>query len=194
MILFATLLVSYFSLHSLLADDSVKRYLKFYLVSKRYYRLLFNAIAVVALIPLIISYRTLNKTQLLDSNLLKWLGAIMVLFGIVLMWQALKGYNLSAFAGTYQYKTGEEETADALITSGLNAHVRHPLYFATLLLVWGSCLFRPHLPMLLIAIITTLYLWIGTRLEEQKLIRQFGIAYKNYQKSVPMLIPLKRLF
>ena len=37
----------------------------------------------------------------------------------------------------------------------------------------------------------TVYLVTGTWLEEQKLIREFGDTYRNYQNRVSMLIPYK---
>jgi protein-S-isoprenylcysteine O-methyltransferase Ste14 len=78
-----------------------------------------------------------------------------------------------------------------LNTSGLNAQVRHPLYFGTLLALWGTFLLYPTDASLLVAGVSTLYLLIGSKLEERKLEQQFGDAYRSYQRKVPMLIPFK---
>ena len=43
------------------------------------------------------------------------------------------------------------------------------------------------------ALILTVYLIIGTFLEERKLVYEFGDQYRNYQKQVSMLLPLKWL-
>lgn len=189
--LFTILLILYFALHSLLASTKVKQYLKQRIIPLRYYRLMYNVFALVALIPVYFSYQSLDKSLIFHSNILKWIGGLLLVVGLMTLWKALKGYDLSAFAGTYQYRAKKEEAAGQLITSGLNAHVRHPLYFAALLLIWGGFLFATHLPMLLFASITTSYLWLGTKLEEQKLLLQFGEAYADYQQRVPMLIPLR---
>jgi protein-S-isoprenylcysteine O-methyltransferase Ste14 len=42
---------------------------------------------------------------------------------------------------------------------------------------------------LVINTLLTLYVIIGTWLEERKLVLEFGEAYLQYQKEVPMLIP-----
>jgi methanethiol S-methyltransferase len=65
--------------------------------------------------------------------------------------------------------------------------VRHPLYLATLLMIW-SC---PDLTTdrLLYNIIWSIWIIIGTVLEEKELRNAFGEDYTRYQKEVPMLVP-----
>ena len=41
----------------------------------------------------------------------------------------------------------------------------------------------------IIFLASVLYLYVGTWLEEKKLVKQFGKKYKKYQEEVPMLIP-----
>lgn len=41
--------------------------------------------------------------------------------------------------------------------------------------------------------VLTIYIIIGTKLEERKLILEFGDAYINYQVEVPMLIPFTKV-
>ena len=67
--------------------------------------------------------------------------------------------------------------------------VRHPLYFFTFLLIW-SC---PDLTAdrLLFNILWTVWIYIGTVLEEKDLLSAFGNQYRNYQRNVPMLLPWK---
>jgi protein-S-isoprenylcysteine O-methyltransferase Ste14 len=40
--------------------------------------------------------------------------------------------------------------------------------------------------------ILTIYVVIGTVLEEKKLVLEFGDAYRKYQQEVPMLIPFTK--
>ena len=67
--------------------------------------------------------------------------------------------------------------------------MRHPLYFATLLMVWSAVLLFNKNTMLTTAFVTTAYLYICSVLEERKLVQFFGEDYRLYQRSVPMLIP-----
>jgi protein-S-isoprenylcysteine O-methyltransferase Ste14 len=41
-------------------------------------------------------------------------------------------------------------------------------------------------------LVLSVYIIIGTLLEEQKLIREIGEPYRAYRKKVPMLIPWKK--
>ena len=40
--------------------------------------------------------------------------------------------------------------------------------------------------------VLTVYVIIGTKLEEKKLVLEFGDAYIKYQREVPMLIPFTK--
>ena len=68
-------------------------------------------------------------------------------------------------------------------------YVRHPLYFATIILILGLFLLVPTQKMLLILLISYSYILIGFRLEERKLVAVFGDEYQAYQKKVKALIP-----
>ena len=72
---------------------------------------------------------------------------------------------------------------------GVYRMVRHPLYFSCLLLIW-SC---PNLTgdRLFFNVLWTVWIVIGTLLEERDLVARFGQAYRDYQRNVPMLIPYR---
>jgi protein-S-isoprenylcysteine O-methyltransferase Ste14 len=72
--------------------------------------------------------------------------------------------------------------------SGLDDHgpyglVRHPIYFAWLLLVWPAPLMNGT--RLVFATISTIYLLVAIPYEERDLRRQFGAAYDDYSRKVP---------
>lgn len=67
--------------------------------------------------------------------------------------------------------------------------VRHPLYLGLLLGLWATpTLSAGHL---LLAASMTSYVLIGIHYEEAALVRTFGEFYRTYQKTVPMLLPLR---
>ena len=76
-----------------------------------------------------------------------------------------------------------------LITTGLYSIVRHPIYFADMLMSWGVFLLFPYLASLLCAIWVNAVLlyWMG--LEENALRKKFGRKYSDYEKKVPKLVP-----
>jgi methanethiol S-methyltransferase len=65
--------------------------------------------------------------------------------------------------------------------------VRHPLYFFMLVLVWST----PDVSSdrLLFIVLWTSWTIVGAHLEERDLVAEFGDKYRQYQKTVPMLIP-----
>ena len=180
----------YYFLHSILALDQVKKHLSRNLIPAKWYRIGYNIVSAMLLLPLYWLYRKSYKEMILsDDGLFMVLGAVLLLVGLLLNFLAIRQYNLSEFSGTFYLR--EEATAkeEHLVRSGLNALVRHPLYLAALLIFWGFFLLRPNSAALGMAIITNLYLLVGIRLEERKLVHAFGDAYRQYQREVPMLLP-----
>jgi protein-S-isoprenylcysteine O-methyltransferase Ste14 len=190
--IFAASLVAYYSLHSLLAAESVKKRL-LRLILPRFYRLFYNFLALTLLLPPVYLYLELDRHSLIEASL-GWTlaGGALVLWGMYWLWKAMGGYDLSEFTGLYQLKQGHPPVSMKLNISGLNNYVRHPLYFGTLLVIWGLFLAVPTDAMLVIGVVSTVYIYIGTVLEERKLTQQFGEDYRLYQRNVPMLLPFFR--
>ena len=86
--------------------------------------------------------------------------------------------------GSFQQRRGRLSD-----TRGLHAYTRHPLYFGTIIFLLGYLLYAARLSSAVIVGVAFLYLYVGTLLEEKKLIAQFGEAYLQYKKEVKMLIP-----
>jgi len=193
--LFAFSLFLYFAIHSLLASHSAKNYLIDRWINKKYYRLFFNAFAILSLFPVFITFVNIESTYLFVIPLISTIGMSFVVLGILLLLYGLSQYNLSEFSGTEQLRTQSSPAPQVLKTSGFNGLVRHPLYFAGLIIIWGGFIASPTVKILIAAIVATLYLYFGTKLEEKKLVLEFGEEYKKYQKRVGMLIPfLKYVF
>jgi protein-S-isoprenylcysteine O-methyltransferase Ste14 len=91
--------------------------------------------------------------------------------------------------GILDYQRNKKSRPVAFTVSGPYQQVRHPLYLFMLVMIW-SC---PNLTKdrLLFNILWSVWIFIGTILEERDLITQFGEAYRKYQKKVPMLLPFK---
>ena len=182
----------YYVLHSILANKKVKTFLFENYIAQKYYRLMFNFISVVLLVPLYLFYRKIETTYIFENIMLQNIGLWIAMIGGVLLLIALRQYNLSEFSGTKQLKNAIPPTPESLKTSGFNSIVRHPLYFAGLIILWGGFLFRPTDLVLLMVIVSTTYLYFGTKLEEEKLVDEFGDVYLKYQKEVGILLPIRR--
>lgn len=180
----------YFTAHSLFASLTIKRW-----VADRWpaflpgYRLAFNGVASVLLVvPVWVtaSYR--------GEAVWVWRGAWAVVADVAtasavlgFLW-SLRYYDGSVFVGTRQWRERWSGTADpeALCVSPLHRFVRHPWYFLGLILIWTRDL---DCASLLAAALITLYLLVGSWLEERKLLVQHGERYADYQRRVPALFP-----
>lgn len=77
-----------------------------------------------------------------------------------------------------------------LITEGIYAHIRHPIYTSYILLFMGYVvLFQA--PVSAVLFIAVLVVWYGSRisLEEAMLIEKFGDAYRKYCTKTKRLFP-----
>lgn len=79
---------------------------------------------------------------------------------------------------------------ERLTTSGPYAHIRHPLYFGTVLIMLGFIVMLKvyWIGALFLAFFLTVYVRTIQK-EEAMLVAKFGDAYVNYRKAVPAIFP-----
>lgn len=177
----------YFALHSASASLTVKRHIAAcWPQFAAYYRIFYNVLAVVTLIP---------PLWLLEISrgdwLWTWQGAWgwaangLALAAVVGFWWSLRYYDTREFLGLRQTQVPEGRQRFAL--SPLHRYVRHPWYFFALVIIWT----RDIDPAWLVSCVAiTLYFAVGSYWEEQKLIAEFGEPYRRYRRRVPGLVPL----
>ncbi|MGB0749850.1 MAG: methyltransferase family protein, partial [Magnetospiraceae bacterium] len=140
----------------------------------RAYRLVYNGVAVITLVPVWIAGQILLGSGL-DFNwppLMQGVLFALFLTGGGLMILALREYDLGLFSGMAQFRQGRGATLVAeeepLHFDGLHRYVRHPIYSAGFLILWGRVSDEFSLAT---AFWASLYLVIGSRFEERRLIR-----------------------
>ncbi|WP_028525813.1 methyltransferase family protein [Runella limosa] len=184
-----SLWIVYGFIHSALASPKVKHIFEQKLGRLfRYYRLLYNVLAVGLLIGLLWYQRLLPKERLWAAEW--WVGGLAItLFwiGVLIALKALLGYDLGEFLGVPNPPTSP--TSSEFRTGGLLRYVRHPLYTGTILAVWGLFFNEATLQTLIMAVCITVYIRIGIVYEERKLVREFGDTYVEYRRRVAMLFP-----
>ena len=181
----AILWISYCFVHSLLADDRVKERLQKKMGTlSRFYRILYNLLALILLIPPLAVERILDRPVVGASLLLFSVRIIFFIFSAALFWGGARSYDMREFLGISQ-AWGEEKRAP-LKREGVLSLVRHPWYLAGLLFLWSRRLTEGTL---ITNVLLSLYLVVGALLEERKLLRAYGEEYERYRKEVPMLIP-----
>ena len=175
-------------LHSVLAAGWWKGLMQRWLgVNFKYYHFAYSLFAAFTLIGILVFQYTMQSQLLYKSPVwVKGLLCLPVLAGLAIMGVVIKKYFFSLSGISVFYK---QQPAPVLEQGGLHRFVRHPLYFGTLLFIWSLFLVFPYLNNLLACIVITLYTVFGARLEEKKLVAQFGEKYVAYKQKVPMIIP-----
>lgn len=183
---------AYCAVHSLLIHPPVVRRLK-RLLGRREgaCRFLFNVFSLLSLLPLALWHLRLRGPWIVEWEG-SWLAVpvAMNLSALVLFVLGALAYGPSDFLGLASLRAalrGRPAPAGGLFSSrGILRWVRHPWYTGSFLLLWGHDLDAAGLTA---SFVLTAYLFAGTWLEERKLVSQFGGAYRDYQRKVPMFIP-----
>lgn len=191
MLLILTLLwAGYFSSHSWLATIAVKatvrvRFPQIY----PYYRLIYNIFSIVLILPiLIIIWRYPGNLLWQWQGIGQWLMNIIALAALTGFAYSMRFYDGKTFLGLRPNSENRISAADEPFTlSPLHRYVRHPWYSFSLVLIWSRDMSAAWL---VSCIMISLYLVIGSRLEERKLIQEYGDSYRQYLTHVPGLIPL----
>jgi protein-S-isoprenylcysteine O-methyltransferase Ste14 len=197
---YALLWGSFGLVHSLLAASAFKSWLG--RVFGRGYRLAYNLFAVVHIGVVLAAGWSLWAPQAREFPLPGWAeiaGLAVQAVGAVILLLALRQYDLGRFGGLAQLREAADSVdpdrhadrapAEPLNTTGLNAVVRHPIYLGAHLLLWGGV--RDEFS-LATALWASLYLVIGARFEERRLIALYGAEYEAYRARVPGQVPWPR--
>ncbi len=182
-------------IHSILIDLRFSNWAK--QVMGRYfafYRLGYNLLSLVLFSVLLYIAKTLDS-ELILKFVPPWAILQQVLLvgsGVVIIW-AFLSYDVLEFVGIRQLMDfGKKKDfcySKTITKKGLLGIVRHPIYFATLVFIWSLNSTRVDI---VTHLVLTIYILLGIRLEESKLVKEFGFAYTQYQKEVPALIPFTK--
>ena len=141
-------------------------------------------VSIVALGVLTASWRL---QQLYDTpfSWLAWL--LFVALGISIYHRVGRGFGGDNLIGRTEL---EPQLEQRLVTTGLHARIRHPIYLAHLLMLTAWTL-GSGLTVLFVlwatAILTGFFM---VRAEDAELERRFGDAYREYKRRVPAVLPL----
>ncbi len=177
-------------IHSYMASLPFKAFLEKWrpALYRRWYRMFYNAVSVVTLLPLLALMEALPDAVLyLVPPPWSYGMRLIQLTAAVLAAVCLLQTDFWSFLGIRQVFKPENGGARPPVTGGLYGIVRHPVYLFSLVFLWLA----PTMTWNIMAfnIGASLYLIIGMYYEERKLLREFGVDYERYQKQVPILFP-----
>jgi protein-S-isoprenylcysteine O-methyltransferase Ste14 len=81
------------------------------------------------------------------------------------------------------------EKTTRLVTNGIYAYIRHPMYASLLALAWAAYLQDPNLTGTLIAAFATLSLQLTAMADEKECLAYFGAEYADYMRRTRRFIP-----
>jgi len=198
-LLIALSLVGFGVIHSVTAGLRPRRLLSNWVgerVVEGFYRLVYNLLAVITLSPTLALLVLLTDMSLYSVRLPLSL-ALLALQAAGLLGRAVarRATDFLDFIGVRQvmaFFSGAELPLPPvpMQTRGMYAVTRHPLYFFSLVVLWAS----PTMSVNYLAFVigATLYMALGSLIEERRLERMYGDSYRHYRQRVPWLIPMPR--
>jgi methanethiol S-methyltransferase len=194
-ILIALIWSAYCFIHSFLISIRFTNLMKSKLKSfYAFYRLFYVIISIALLIPAL-QYSGKLATGIIFTYSFPWsviryafmTGSLLIFFKAFFF-----DYDVLSFFGIRQLMDFNKDSVNqdkSIKKTGLLGLIRHPMYLALIVYLWCQTFRWSDV---VANIVLTAYVIIGTWLEERKLVLEFGDAYIQYQKEVPMLIPFTK--
>lgn len=189
MVFNAALLVSWSALHSLLARERIKTVIA-RVTGPESVRAVYVIVSGVTLALVLYVWQPLSGTLWTSQGAVYWILTVMFLACIWGAYSAAQYFDGAEFIGIrvflrkLQNKPPREQRFSA---EGLYAYCRHPMYLFFVASLWiGPTMTYGRLEFVTIG---TLYVIVGTFLEERNLSQELGADYERYRANVPMWIP-----
>lgn len=185
----ALYLIGFAALHSLLASLPAKNAARRHFGSRvnPWYPVLFSASAVITILPLA-AMLILHPGPLLYEVPRPWIW-LFLLSQIIIGLGSLRAF-LDAphrFLIFAQLALPKSPDAFSLGIKGIYCWIRDPFLLSGFLLLWLTPIMTENL--LIVYLLASIYLVLGSLHWESRLIRQFGEEYIAYRKEVPRMIP-----
>ncbi|MFW5721950.1 MAG: methyltransferase family protein, partial [Desulfohalobiaceae bacterium] len=185
--------LSFFLQHSLMARPAVQEKLASHL-PRPSLTAVYSTASGIALLAVLLLWQRAFPGLIEVPPPLSW--ALRVLFFASLAFAAWAGRTLGGLDALgikpilAEMNMAEPPDEPPLVTKGPYRLVRHPMYSATLVLIW-SC---PDVSgdRLLFNVLWSVWIVAAAKLEEKELTARYGAAYRTYRKRVPGLLPWPR--
>lgn len=127
-------------------------------------------------------YDIFSPISKLDTLVMKQIGIVILLFALI--WTIVAQINMRD-----SWRIGiDTKNKSELITTGLFAFSRNPVFFGMILSLWGLFLTSPNILTGVFFVLGYILIQIQIRLEEEFLVKQHGKKYLEYKKRVRRMI------
>lgn len=193
LLLDACLSLLFFLQHSGMVRKPFRRYLARF-IPEVYIGAVYTIFSGIILLAIMIIWQGTSSTVAIASDVFRLFLRVLFVLSIVGFYWGTKSLGFFDPLGVrviQRHLRRRPSKEMPLAIKGPYRWVRHPLYLFVLVMIW-SC---PDLTSdrLMLNILWTVWIFIGTLLEERDLMVDFGEQYRQYRHTVPMLIPW-RLF
>jgi len=113
-------------------------------------------------------------------------GSVLLLLGFTTLGCALSTLKLRRAFGK---EIDKPRLECKLVTTGIYAHVRNPIYLANTLLLFGWFFLLQLTVILLMTLLFIPHFYLVAKWEERELTERFGEEYLKYKKRVPFIVP-----
>jgi len=175
--------------HSVMVRTAIRRRVE-RIAPPHYYGAIYALVSAAALLVLILLWQESPVVLVKLEGAARWLARavfVLVLPGFLWGARSIPQFDPLGVGPIKAGLQGREPRSWPFAIRGPYRWVRHPQYFFVLVLCWAT----PDLTAdrLVLNGILTVWIVLGTVLEERDLVEQFGDDYESYRRRVPMLIP-----
>lgn len=184
--------VMFFMQHSLMVRGSIRNKITKVIPSESFYAF-HSVVSGTTLFGVIVLWQEspaiITSVPVPYALVLRFLQCVAIL-GLIWAVKSLKDFDpfgrkqISKFLNKQ-----EEDQVHQFVYSGPYNFIRHPFYFFILIMIWAYPVISAD--RLMFMCLWTIWIVVGTFLEEKDLVSQIGMEYCEYKKEVPMLIPYR---
>ena len=159
-------------------------------IPRHYYPATYSIVSGIVLTIVLLLWQTSQTVLFRIQGPLQVLPRAISLLAIAgFIWgaQALRTFDAFGRIPIVVHLRGKQLRPPDFVLRGPYLWVRHPLYFFMLVLIWSTP--DVTLDRLLFNVLWTFWIVLGSYLEEKDIVAEFGERYRDYQKTVPMLLP-----
>jgi protein-S-isoprenylcysteine O-methyltransferase Ste14 len=114
-------------------------------------------------------------------------AALLFLLGLSIYSAAFRSFHHTQVSGLAELEPHRHR--QELVTGGIRARVRHPIYLGHLCEIFAWCIGTGLIPLYALAAFAILAGAVMIRIEDRELEARFGEQYRAYRRKVPALIP-----
>ncbi len=182
-------LACFAAIHSLMASLPFKRRAAKILGGRMdpWYPAIFSLTALVTILPLVyLVYLFPGKVLYVAPSPWRWaMVAGQVLAGLL----SIRAFTDAPhrFKVPLQLAGPRSSEAKALAPRGIYCWIRDPFLLSGFLIIWLTPFMTTNI--LILYVVVTIYLYLGSLHWEKRLLAQFGDEYRSYQSRVPRMVP-----